>query len=135
MTSEAMARVFEVGLAIAAAVAGVAALIIDLTAPLNRFQAEGPAGHVEGGQSLFEAGLAPPAWAFTVVIACLCVALAAGAIADARSRSGWALGVVCVSTLLILAGAVISLASLGLTLLPAVLLALLTVASAVLGRR
>jgi hypothetical protein len=130
-----MARVLEAGLAIAAAVAGIAALIVDLVAPLGRFQSGGSAGRAEGGQSLLQAGVAPLTWVFVLVVAGLCVALAAGAVADARSRSGWGLGVVCGSVLLLLAGAGISLASIGLTLLPAVLLGLLAIASALLGRR
>ena len=130
-----MARVLEAGLAIAAAVAGIAALIVDLVAPLDRFQSGGSAGRVEGGQSLLQAGVAPLTWVFVLVIAGVCVALAAGGAADARSRSGWALGVVCGSVLVLLAGAGISLASIGLTLLPAVLLGLLAIASALLGRR
>jgi hypothetical protein len=130
-----MARVLEAVLAIAAAVAGIAALIVDLAAPLDRFQAGGSAGRVEGGQSLLEAGVAPLTWVYVLVIAGLCLALAAGAVADARSRSRWALGVVCGSVLLMLAGAGISLPSIGLTLLPAVLLGLLAIASALLGRR
>lgn len=128
-------RRIETGLGIAAGVAGLAALAANLLLPVYRWQAGSSASESSGGESLVSAGPTPGLLAFLFLVGALCVAVAAGAWADARGGSAWSLAVLCASTLLLLIAAGITLPSIGVTLLPAVILALLASGSAALARR